>query len=500
MTITFKTLPTNPKASNIFIEIERARQGIAQTAILNQKLSLIGQYDPAKTGVIDYVPRQVSSAGEVATIYGFGSMLHLMAIKAFATISTSGIPVFIHPVPEVLAGVAAEFVITPVGTATSSGTLFIYISNQLIEVSVTLDDDSNTIAASINTAIAAKLNVPVTTSVILDDVTLTSKWKGETSNKINVSFNLNDGDLEKNPAGVVIGVGTGAGGTTSPDTTNVFTNMGSTFFTKLAFAFDDSSNLTILDAAGDTRHDSSFRRIIVPIIGRTDGDSTFESFVQPLDSEWINAVPVFNSVALPFEVAARVAAMTAIRSQGDPAQSYRNMSLGDIRAGSKTELLDYARQNEIEIAGGSVTFVDDTGTVRILDLNTTQKTDEFAQPIPNFQARTVLWSNNQAKSFSLENLLTNPPFDAAKIVDNDAITSQPFAISPDKLKSFIISLIDQVWIPLAWTKNRDEVVASIVTEIDALNAEQLNVTINDDHAVGLRIMGVLYRYTATSSA
>jgi phage tail sheath gpL-like len=174
------------------------------------------------------------------------------------------------------------------------------------------------------------------------------------------------------------------------------------------------------------------------------------------------------------------------------------MTLPGIIAGSEIDPHTYADLDQIEKAGGSTTKIDNFGNVIIWDLNTTLTENALGAPVEAWATRTLLVSNNQAKVYSIEVLLLSEPFVAAKIVDDNAVTTQEYAISPRKLKSFIISLIDSLWIPQAWSKNRDAIVDGIVTEIDSLNPERLNAEIPDDHAVGLRILAVLYKYTATS--
>ena len=503
MSIGFETIPVNVRASEILIEVRQAISAIGAAQFLTQRISMIGQYDPAKTSVVDYVPKKIEDSDHAADLYGFGSMLHLMALKVFKGISTSGVDVFAHPVPDDGSGVAATGDITATGTASSSGVIFVYISGQRIPVVVNKDDTQDDIAISIAAAISAKLNAPTTAvvnGVTTNQVDLTSKWKGLSANDITIKLNLG-GDLEANqaPGGVTIAITDMASGALNPDPSDAFTNMGDTWFTRLVYPYDDATNLDILDDAGDVRFQPDVRRFFLGVIGSVKDKTDFITQASSRNSPWETFVPAHLSPNLPFEIAAATVGVTSVRAQADPARPYKGMELPDIIAGYENDQLTYADKNDITEAGGSVTYIDTFGNVRILDLNTTLTLNAIGGEVEQWARRTLAWSNNQAKVFSLESLFLREPFIAAKIVDDDAVTSQQYAISPRKLKSFITGLIDGLWIPQAWSKNRDAIIAGMITEIDALNPERLNAEVPDDHAVGLRILAILYNFTATSN-
>jgi phage tail sheath gpL-like len=52
-----------------------------------------------------------------------------------------------------------------------------------------------------------------------------------------------------------------------------------------------------------------------------------------------------------------------------------------------------------------------------------------------------------------------------------------------------------LWIPQAWSKNRDFIVEGIQAEINASNPGRIDVLIPDVLAVGLRIIAVKYQWS-----
>ena len=74
--------------------------------------------------------RQVISAGEAASIYGFGSPIHLACRELFPENNdgVGTIPVTIYPLEDDGSGAAAEGTITASGTATSAGAFRIKVN------------------------------------------------------------------------------------------------------------------------------------------------------------------------------------------------------------------------------------------------------------------------------------------------------------------------------------------------------------------------------------
>ena len=106
----------------------------------------------------------------------------------------------------------------------------------------------------------------------------------------------------------------------------------------------------------------------------------------------------------------------------------------------------------------------------------------------------------QAKVYSLDQLCSGEPFSRAIIVGDADKTSKRYAISPKTAKAYAIKLIDDLWIPQAWSKNRDTIVAGIVAEIDSGNPARINLLIPDVMSAELAIMAVKYEWGFSSAA
>jgi hypothetical protein len=58
-----------------------------------------------------------------------------------------------------------------------------------------------------------------------------------------------------------------------------------------------------------------------------------------------------------------------------------------------------------------------------------------------------------------------------------------------------IQLIDELWMPLALSKQRDDIVENLVTEINSANPTRIDCFIPDILAAGLRIVAVRYEWS-----
>ena len=119
-----------------------------RVTLLPQRVAVIGQGSTASTYTT--TKRQVNSALEVGSMYGFGSPLHL-AVSQLLPVNGDGvgtIPVTVYPLQDNAAGTAATRTITVTGTATATAPLTVRINGMVVGVAaVTTGDNADTIAS-----------------------------------------------------------------------------------------------------------------------------------------------------------------------------------------------------------------------------------------------------------------------------------------------------------------------------------------------------------------
>lgn len=242
MPVSFNHIPSTLRLPLFWAEVDPSKAGIFQNY---GRILVVGHKLSAGSAAND-VAVQVGSADSARSLVGRGSMLDRMLVSL--RLNNAFDDVWLLPVAEPSAGVKATKTITVSGPATGSGTLFLYIAGQRLQIGVTDGDSANTIAAAINTAINAATDLPVTSTVSNAVVTATCRWKGETGNDIDIRVNYR-GRLgsEKLPAGVGIAVADGVEGTGVPDLTAALAGLGDQEFETVVHCWTDDATLDALD-------------------------------------------------------------------------------------------------------------------------------------------------------------------------------------------------------------------------------------------------------------
>jgi phage tail sheath gpL-like len=494
MSISFDLVPSNAVASGVFVEQKYKRSGVPGP--IPQRIAVFGQYNTGKTPTVN-VAKNVTSADEAASMYGYGSMLHRMIKKLFDAMGAGAVDVDAFPLAAGT-GAASGGTITISGTASAAGVISLYIAGDLVQVAVAASDSASTIAAAINAAINAATSLPVTAGVVGAVVTLTPRWVGLSANSITIRQDLGTGQASAEPTGVTVTIVALAGGATDPAIDTALGNFGDTWYTWVVTPYSTDTSLVMLEAAGEIRVGPGVKRPFAGVCGYTDTRANFLTWLNSRNSPWTTAIPVEGSPNLPGEIAASVVGKAAVSAQVNPARPFRTLALVGILPGTAANWT-YAQRNAVEAAGGSSTFLAADGLVHIHDMVTTYVTNALGAVDESWRF-TVTITNVQAKIYSLDQLFLSAPFDRAIVVDDEAVTGLEYAVSPKRVKAFVIGLIDGQWIPNAWSKNRDDIVAGIVAEIDESNPGRINVLVPDIIAVGLRIMAVKYQWSFAAAA
>jgi phage tail sheath gpL-like len=189
--------------------------------ILPRKVGIIGTYDPLKTLVVDEVPVLVTSPEDAGDKFGFGFMLHRLAVQVYK--SGWGGPVY--AIPQTGITTQSSGTITFTASGVIAGTVYLYIAGILV-TSFTVDtgDADSDIATKAATAINAIKELPVTAAAALAVTTITAKDKGLYGDDISIAFNLKSGEeLPTGVTAVIVDMASGAG---TPDIGNALDGLG----------------------------------------------------------------------------------------------------------------------------------------------------------------------------------------------------------------------------------------------------------------------------------
>lgn len=219
--ISFAHIPANIRVPLFYAEMDASQAGYFTQ---NQRALLIGQKLASGSGTAA-TPYLVSTTDQAKSLFGVGSMLARMH-AAYRLQDPFG-EVWCIALADAGGGTQATGTVTVTGPATGAGTVSLYIAGQLVSVAVASGDSANTIAAAINTAINAATDLPVTSTVSTNVVTLTCRWNGATGNDIMVSDSFRgSAGGEQLPAGIALAYVAMASGATDPSVSAAITAMG----------------------------------------------------------------------------------------------------------------------------------------------------------------------------------------------------------------------------------------------------------------------------------
>ena len=241
MAINFTYYPTSNRVPGVFVEMDPSQ---ANTATVLQNTLLIGQITVAGTAISNE-PVLVESKAQLITLCGAGSMLANMGNR-YLDRDPFG-PLYILPIEDDSAAVAATGTITVAGPATASGTLNVYIGGIRVQCGVTSGDSASVISTALAGAITTTQNIEVKAVAAAGVVTLTSIGKGDAFNSIDVRTNyLGSAGGEYDVPGVTLTIVPMSGGTGTAGIDAALANLSDQTFDFIITPYTDTGSLDSL--------------------------------------------------------------------------------------------------------------------------------------------------------------------------------------------------------------------------------------------------------------
>ncbi len=339
-----------------------------------RKIFIVGTYDPTITTIVDEVPVLVTSPEDAGSQFGFGFMIHRLAVQSFA--GGNGVETWVIPQAEAGGSAAAVGSIDFVGsTGIEAGTVWLYVAGIVANFTVISTDTADIVATKAAAAINAIKELPVTALAATTVVTITSKSKGTWGNFISLRFNIKAG--ESLPIGVTAAVTDMASGAGDPDIADALNGLGTgddanaEFFTDGIHGYGQVT--ATLDAistyvgAGNVAiglYDKLVSRPFRVLTGDTVADTAGLSALialgdgRKLDrANGVFAVP--GSANHPSEIAAQAMGIMARINNDRAEQSYIGQAMTNIDPGAQSDrwTSDYDNRDTAVKAGISPTKI-----------------------------------------------------------------------------------------------------------------------------------------------
>jgi len=389
-------LDSTSRAAAVGVGVKNVQfQPAAET--LPRKILIIGTYDPLKTAVVDEVPVQVLSAEDAGDQFGFGFMVHRLAVRAFE--GGRGVPVYVQPQSEAGGAVAATGDFDFAGSdGVLAGTLYLYIAGLLVTVAVSDGDTADNLATNTVAAINAIKELPVTAvvnGVTTSQVDVTAKSKGPEGNNISIAFNL---DVNQSlPTGVTVAITDMASGATNPDISTALDGLGTgddaneAYFTDVVHGYGvDATVLNVISTYVGAGNDTTglyaktvsrpFRALTGDVTAGSAGLIALQAIADARKTDRANGVVVVpDSESHPSEIAALAIGHMARINQERAAQHYVDIMLEGIWPGTKADrwTSDYDNRDTAVKGGISPTRVK-SGNVYLQNVVTFYRPDSVS--------------------------------------------------------------------------------------------------------------------------
>jgi phage tail sheath gpL-like len=383
--IPFANIPSTLLTPLFYAEVNNSA---ANTATLVKRGLIIGQSLSGSQAAINTPFVAVANDGTFQA--GAGSQIDLM-IRAWRRTDPVG-ELWILPLADDGAAVAAVGGYVFTGTATAAGSIFAYIAGQLVTVPVTVGMTAAQAATALYNAVNLVTTLPVVaTNGTAGTTTITAKNAGLAGNDIPLQLNLATYRAgQATPAGLAIAVTAMASGATNPVLTTALANCQEHPFDFIASPYTDSTSLAAIasflnDATGRWSWDQQVYGHHFAAYRQTFGGQT--TFGATVNDQHLTVMGLPNTTPqTAMEWAASIAAADSVSANADPAQPMQTVVLQGMAAPQLGARFSLAQRETLLHTGISTFSVDQAGVVSISRLITTYQKNSFSQPDNSYLA------------------------------------------------------------------------------------------------------------------
>lgn len=457
------------------------------TPNLPQVIAVFGEANTANQAGLSVIKKEITSAQEAAEEYGYGSPIHqqMRILRPISGDGVGGIPTIVFP--QITDAAATETVHewTVTGVATKNTTHTIVVAGrrsldfQNYSYTVVIGDTADEIAAKISDAVNGVLSSPVTAQAVGPVVTLTTKWKGQTSAGLKTKIdNANvDAGLTYASTSQVDGVG-------SVDLVATFEQFGNDWYTIVLNPYG-SNNLILSameqfngvpdDETPTGRYVGRIFKPFVALFGSTLSDK--DDLVAITDNasriEQVTNVlcPAPNSQGFDSEASANACTLFARIAQDNPeldinAKSYPDMPIPDD--GLIGDMADYNNRDFL-IKKGCSNVILENGSYKVQDFVTTYHPDGET-PLQYAYPRNLIIDWNVRDGYGI---LENRNVKDHVLVQDGQATDAPKSVKPKQWKAVLFDYFSDLAVK-ALIKDPEFSKTSLKVEVSATNPDRFD--------------------------
>lgn len=483
MGVTFTEIPTTTLRLLAGVELDRTgtspAPNRARTVIVGQKLSA----GTATANAIVYVGTETRAKG----LFGQGSFLHL-TVKAYLANDPTA-ELWAIPVADAGGGTEAAGSIQVTAAATGDGLISLYIAGQLVTVGVTSGDAVGTIASAINTAINDALDLPVTSTVSTDTVTVTCRHKGVLGNDIDMRHSYRTG--ERLPSGVTLAITQLTSGATDPTLTTANTALAAADWRWCVYPYTTDAQQDALDTIMLARWDAMSGKLGGHFSAYDDTVANLQTWAGSRNSPHGSTVGFYASPTPSWVTGAAYAGACAKSLRRHTAVPLADLALSGVLAPAEGSRFTSTEANTLGLDGVATLYTDATGAVRINNAVTHYKTDALGTADTTYQFVNAAYQT--AKVIDTIQGGIRSQFAGKILVDDVSLVSSGTpAVDVAMIRAFLLGQYSQLERD-AVVENADAFAEVLEVKRDDDNANRVNVYYPPDLANQLNVLAVLIR-------
>ena len=377
--ISFRFYPDNNRVPGVWTEFNNSN---ANTGSINAKTLIIASKTTAGT-MPSGVPYLFSSKSDIQGAGGLGSLVSYMA-QRYRNLDLFG-ELWILPLADDAAAVAASGAVAITGTATAAGSMPLYIAGQQVFCAVNIGDTATVVAANLLAALNTQPDLPVSGTAATGTLTVTAKNKGLTGNDIDLRLAYIGAPYEVVPAGLTVAITPMASGATNPSNalvTALATILGTTPYDFVISAYNYPACLNAIqnyfsDSAGAwSWSQEEFGGAFAGFNGTPSAAVTLGT---SRNDQHMCILPILNTPTPSFGIAADLGAAAAISLRANPAVPLNGLQL-NVLAPPVQSRFNISMRQTLLYSGMSTYRVDNGGNVTTERLVTTYQTNPQGAP------------------------------------------------------------------------------------------------------------------------
>ena len=384
---------------------------------------------------------------------------------------------YVLPLDEAEAGVAAVKSYTFTASPTEDGTFVRYVNGKKVSMAVSSGGELADLASAFVAAVNSVRDMEVEASVNTEETTqvlLTALAKGENGNQMTVEAGLYG---ESDPAGIAATLADVTTGSGNPSVENALAAMGETKYHYIITDLSDSANIALFAAELKSRYSGTRQcdgRMFLALCGEDGDESTEDSLIEQasgINSPHIVLVPRGENPQTPAVWAARFAAPLVRTLSDDPAANTYDTEIDGLI--STTERDADTRENLLE-AGIATYRVDSAGTVLVERVVTSYNEDSDGNRNTSYLDVQVTETISRIRSeINAEARTRYKTWKLASTEENFGSGSK--VMTPDTWKAFLVGMYSQEFIKeKQWCQDLESYKDSILVEISSDEKTRLN--------------------------